>query len=107
METPLLSIDETLDTAFEIFYEMAEDNLDYDDMLAYQERFDEEGAGVAVEAESDWEGHVAFEVDREVFVEIRIGLTSGDTLDDVLVRMLISRDPEQKFCHMLWKRAAE
>ncbi|CZF82534.1 HI1450 family dsDNA-mimic protein [Grimontia marina] len=107
METQLLSIDEMLETAFEIFYEMAEDNLDYDDLLAYQERFDDEGAAVAVKAESDWESHVAFEVDREVFVEVRIGLTSGDTLDDVLVRMLISRDPEQKFCHMLWKRAAE
>lgn len=105
MEASLLSIDETLETAFDIFYEMAEDNLEYDDMLAYQARFDEEGAGVAVEAESDWEEQVGFDVDREVFVEVRIGLASDDVLDDVLVRMLLSRDPEQKFCHLLWKRA--
>lgn len=106
MEASLLSIDETLETAFDIFYEMAEDNLEYDDLLAYQARFDEEGAGVAVDAESDWEEHVGFDVDRDVFVEVRIGLTTNDVLDDVLVRMLLSRDPEQKFCHLLWKRAA-
>ncbi|MEZ9525378.1 HI1450 family dsDNA-mimic protein [Enterovibrio norvegicus] len=105
METQLLSIDDTLDTAFDIFYEMAEDNLDYDDLLAFQARFDEEGAGIAVDAESDWEEHVGFDVNREKFVEVRIGLTSEDTLNDVLVRMLVSRDPEQKFCHLLWKRA--
>ncbi|MEZ8082649.1 hypothetical protein BCT30_07245 [Enterovibrio norvegicus] len=105
METQLLSIDDTLDTAFDIFYEMAEDNLDYDDLLAFQARFDEEGAGIAVDAESDWEEHVGFDVNRETFVEVRIGLTSEDTLNDVLVRMLVSRDPEQKFCHLLWKRA--
>ncbi|WP_419894573.1 DUF440 family protein [Proteus faecis] len=28
----------------------------------------------------------------------------NDVLDDVFARMLISRDPDQKFCHMLWKR---
>ncbi|WP_283131677.1 HI1450 family dsDNA-mimic protein [Enterovibrio norvegicus] len=105
METQLLSIDDTLDTAFDIFYEMAEDNLDYDDLLAFQARFEEEGAGIAVDAESDWEEHVGFDVNRETFVEVRIGLTSEDTLNDVLVRMLVSRDPEQKFCHLLWKRA--
>ncbi len=105
METHLLSIDDTLDTAFEIFYEMAEDSLDYNDLLAFQDRFDEEGAGIAVDAESDWEEHVGFEVDRETFVEVRIGLTSEDTLNDVLVRMLVSRDPQQKFCHLLWKRS--
>ena len=104
METQLLSIDDTLDTAFDIFYEMAEDNLNYDDLLAFQARFDEEGAGIAVDAESDWEEHVGFDVNRETFVEVRIGLTSEDTLNDVLVRMLVSRDPEQKFCHLLWKR---
>ncbi|MDD1780859.1 HI1450 family dsDNA-mimic protein [Enterovibrio sp. ZSDZ35] len=105
METSLLSIDETLETAFDIFYEMAEDNLDYDDLLAYQARFDEEGAGIAVDALDDWDNLVGFDVDRDVFVEVRIGLAANDTLNDVLLRMLISRDPEQKFCHMLWKRA--
>ncbi|WP_407330382.1 HI1450 family dsDNA-mimic protein [Enterovibrio sp. 27052020O] len=106
MESSLLSIDETLETAFEIFYEMAEDNLDYDDLLAYQARFDEDGAAIVVEASDDWEEHVGFDVDRDVFVEVRIGLANTDELNDVLVRMLVSRDQEQKFCHLLWKRAA-
>lgn len=104
MTTELVSIDESLDSAFEIFYEMAEDSLEYDDLLAYREHFDDTGAGVAVEAEPDWEQHVGFDVDRDVFIEIRIGLVEEDELKDVLVRMLISRDPENKFCHLLWKR---
>ncbi len=106
MENALLSIDETLETAFDIFFEMAEDNLEYDDLQAYQARFDDEGAAVAVDAAEDWEGHVGFDVDRDSFVEVQIGLTQGDALEDVLARMLISRIPDEKFCHILWKRAA-
>ena len=62
--------------------------------------------GELVETGDDWVEHVGFEVDKEIYAEVRIGLVNeaDDVLDDVFARMLISRDPDHKFCHMLWKR---
>ncbi len=47
---------------------------------------------------------LALKVDKEIYAEVRIGLVNeaDDVLDDVFARLLISRDPEHKFCHMLW-----
>lgn len=104
MDITLLSIDETLAAAFEIFDEMAEDSLEAQDRLTYQSHFDNNGAAIAVEAGEDWEQHVGFNVDRRVYIEVHIGLTSNEAIDDLFARMLLSRDPEHKFCHILWKR---
>lgn len=105
METSLLSINEALDTAFEIFHEMADHNLEDEDMQRYQTLFDELGGGMAVEAAADWESVTHENIDRNVFIEIKIGLIENDKLNDVFVRILLSRDPEQKSCYVLWKRA--
>jgi uncharacterized protein YciU (UPF0263 family) len=53
----------------------------------------------------DWAEQVGFDVD-ETYAEVRIGLVNeeDDVLDDVFARLLVSRDPENKFCHILWKR---
>lgn len=104
MQISLISIDETLDTAFEIFHEMVEDNLEYNDILLYQSNFDEDGAAIASDAGPDWEAQVGFDVDRQVYIEIQIGLSNSLALETVFARMLISRDPQHKFCHILWKR---
>ena len=58
-----------------------------------------------VETGEDWPEHVGFAVD-ETFAEVRIGLVNeeDDVLDDVFARLLVSRDPDNKFCHILWKK---
>ncbi|WP_114808465.1 HI1450 family dsDNA-mimic protein [Vibrio cholerae] len=102
----LISIDDTIDTAYDIFLEMAPDNLEPADVILFTAQFDDRGAAELVDVGDDWDDQVGFDVDKEIYAEVCIGLVNeeNDVLDDVFARMLISRDPDQKFCHMLWKR---
>ena len=107
METQnLISYDDVIDAAYDIFLEMAQDNLEPADVLLFTAQFEDRGAAEIVETRDDWAEHAGFDVDKELFAEVIIGLVNeeNDELDDVFARMLISRDPEHKFCHMLWKR---
>lgn len=102
----LISYDDAIDAAYDIFLEMAPDNLEPADVILFTAQFEDRGAAEIVEVGDDWDEQVGFEVDKEMFAEVRIGLVDeeNDVLDDVFARMLISRDPDQKSCHMLWKR---
>ncbi|MCK6265105.1 HI1450 family dsDNA-mimic protein [Vibrio sp. ZSDE26] len=105
-EENLISYDDAIDVAYDIFLEMAPDNLEPADVIIFTAQFEDRGAAELVETGDDWGSHVGFDVDKEVYAEVRIGLVNeeNDTLDDVFARMLVSRDPDNKFCHMLWKR---
>lgn len=102
----LISYDDVIETAYDIFLEMAPDNLEAADVILFTAQFEDRGAAELVETGDDWHEHVGFDVDKEVYAEVRIGLVNENTdeLDDVFSRLLISRDPEHKFCHILWKR---
>ncbi|RJX70160.1 DUF440 family protein [Vibrio sinensis] len=102
----LISYDDTIDTAYDIFLEMAPDNLEAVDVILFTAQFEERGAAELVETGDDWEQHVGFSVDKETYAEVRVGLVNeeNDVLDDVFARLLVSRDPDNKFCHILWKR---
>ncbi len=104
MNAELISINDALDSAFEIFYDMAEENLEEADKVRYEALFETSGAGMAIEAGAYWGPLINLDVDRNVFIEVQIGLISENVLSDVFVRMLLSRDPKQKECHILWKR---
>ncbi len=105
-KSTFLSLDDAIEVAYDIFLEMAEDNLEPVDVLLFTAQFDDRGAAEAVELGDDWAEHVGFSVDPEQYAEIRIGLVNeaNDQLDDVFARLLISLNPEHKFCHALWKR---
>ncbi|CAM2926635.1 HI1450 family dsDNA-mimic protein [Vibrio neptunius] len=102
----LISYDDTIETAYDIFLEMAPDNLEAADVIIFTAQFDDRGAAELVETGDDWSGHVGFDVDKETYAEVRIGLVNevNDVLDEVFARLLVSRDPDHKFCHVLWKR---
>ncbi len=102
----LISYDDVIDAGYDIFLEMAPENLEPADVILFTAQFEDRGAAELVETGDDWAEHVGFDVDKEVYAEVRIGLVNeeDDVLDDVFARMLISRDPDNKFCHMLWKR---
>jgi len=104
--TTLMSYDDAIETAYDIFLEMAPDNLEAADVLIFTAQFEERGAAELVETGNDWGQHVGFDVDKETYAEVRVGLVNeeDDVLDDVFARLLLSRDPEHKFCHILWKR---
>ncbi|MCV5951578.1 HI1450 family dsDNA-mimic protein, partial [Escherichia coli] len=77
---------------YDIFLEMASDNLEPADVILFTAQFEDRGAAELVETGEDWVEHVGFEVDKEVYAEVRIGLVNeeNDVLDDVFARMLIS-----------------
>jgi len=102
----LISYDDAIEAAYDIFLEMATDSLEPADVLLFTAQFDERGAAELVEVGDDWVEHVGFDIDKEIYAEVRIGLVNeaDDQLDDVFARLLISRNPENKFCHALWKR---
>ncbi len=102
----LISFDDAIEAAYDIFLEMAPDNLEPADVILFTAQFDDRGAAELVEVGDDWEEQVGFEVDKEIYAEVRIGLVNeaNDELDDVFARMLISLDPDNKACHMMWKR---
>ncbi|MDE1238087.1 HI1450 family dsDNA-mimic protein [Vibrio aestuarianus] len=102
----LISYDDAIDAAYDIFLEMAPDNLEPADVILFTMQFEERGAAELVDVADDWVQHVGFDVDKEDYAEVLIGLVNeqDDVLDDVFARMLVSRDPDKKFCHILWKR---
>jgi len=102
----LISFDDAIEAAYDIFLEMAPDNLEPADVILFTAQFDDRGAAELVEVGNDWDDQVGFEVDKEIYAEVRIGLVNeaNDELDDVFARMLISLDPDNKACHMMWKR---
>jgi uncharacterized protein len=102
----LLSYDDVIDTAYDIFLEMAPDNLEDPHLSQFESDFDKLGAAIAVDLEDDWDEQVGFAVDAQHYAEIRIGLVdeAQQQLSFVLARLLISRVPSEKFCHILWAR---
>ncbi|MFO6423799.1 HI1450 family dsDNA-mimic protein [Motilimonas sp. KMU-193] len=101
-----LTPDELIDAAYDIFIDMAGDNLDPADMILLAAQFEEQGAADLVAVGFDWDEHVGFEVDEDDYAEVMVGLVDEqDELSDVYARLLISKDKDEKFCHILWKQA--
>lgn len=102
----LISYDDAIDAAYDIFLEMAEDNLETADLILFTAQFEDRGAAELVETSNDWLELVQDEIDLATCAEVRIGLVNedNDKLDDVFARVLISRLADEKFCHIEWKR---
>ena len=63
----LMSYDDAIDTAYDIFLEMAPDNLEPADVILFTAQFEDRGAAELVETGDDWVEHVGFEVDKEIY----------------------------------------
>lgn len=97
-------IDTLIDTAYDIFLEMAPENLDPADILLFNLQFEERGAVEMVETRDDWEQEIGVLIDPDAFAEVWVGLVNEhDEMDDVFARFLISLDPENREYHVVWK----
>ncbi len=102
--TQLLSVDELLDHAYEIFLELAADNLSAEQIECFNAEFEERGALGDTTPEEDWQEYVEFEVSPEQHVEICVGLLNDDDeFDRLFARMLLSRDPDNRQCQIQWQ----
>lgn len=100
----LMSVDELLDHAYEIFLELAADNLSPEQITRFNEEFEERGALGDSEPDADWQEYVDFELDPARHVEICVGLlNSEEEFDHLFARMLMSRHPDEKQCQIQWQ----
>ena len=70
-----LTEDETLEQAYDIFLELAADNLDPADVLLFNLQFEERGGAECEDGE----------------------------INDVFARILLCREKDHKLCHIIWR----
>lgn len=103
-ENNTLSPDEAIDIAYDIFLEMAGENLDPADILLFNLQFEERGGAEMVETSDNWDQEIGTLIDPEAFAEIWIGLyNEKDEMDDIFARFLISHNAENREYHVIWK----
>ncbi|MDP8033366.1 HI1450 family dsDNA-mimic protein [Pasteurella atlantica] len=99
-----LTPDEAIDIAYDIFLEMAGENLDPADILLFNLQFEECGAVEMVETSEKWEQEIGVLIDPDAFAEVWIGLINdNDEMDNVFARFLISHQAENREYHIIWK----
>lgn len=103
-ENNTLSPDEAIDIAYDIFLEMAGENLDPADILLFNLQFEERGGAEMVETSDNWDQEIGTLIDPEAFAEVWIGLyNKKDEMDDIFARFLISHNAENREYHVIWK----
>ncbi|ELX6942744.1 HI1450 family dsDNA-mimic protein [Salmonella enterica] len=98
-----LTEDETLEQAYDIFLELAADNLDPADIILFNLQFEERGGAELFDPAEDWQEHVDFDLNPDFFAEVVIGLadTEDGEINDIFARVLLCREKDHKLCHIL------
>ena len=79
-----LDPDAAIDLAYDIFLEMAGENLDPADIMLFNLQFEDRGAVEFVETADDWEQEIGVLIDPDAFAEVWVGLVNEkDEMDDV------------------------
>ncbi|KID58413.1 dsDNA-mimic protein [Pseudoalteromonas luteoviolacea] len=106
MSARLSSIEEVIHQAYDIFLELAPDNLSQEDIDLFNEHREEFGFIEEADVDDSWQAVVAFEQEAEKahFVQVTIGIEFEDG-DEVFAKVLISRDLDAPFCHVVWKQS--
>lgn len=100
----LWTLDELCDHAFDIFEELASDNLAAEDYQAYQQHYETHGYVDLLPPAEGWQELAGEFLDPELHYEAQIGLTdNNEGSDRVLARILLSRDKDDSLCHALWR----
>jgi uncharacterized protein YciU (UPF0263 family) len=88
-----LTEDETLEQAYDIFLELAVDNLDPADVILFNLQFEERGGAELFDPSEDWAEHVDFDLNPDFFAEVVIGLADedGGEINDIFARVLLCR----------------
>ncbi|ONF74615.1 dsDNA-mimic protein [Salmonella enterica subsp. enterica serovar Typhimurium] len=84
-----LTEDETLEQAYDIFLELAADNLDPADIILFNLQFEERGGAELFDPAEDWQEHIDFDLNPEI--------------NDIFARVLLCREKDHKLCHILWR----
>lgn len=97
--------DELIDNAYDIFLELASDNLDPADIILFNLQFEDRGAAELVDVATDWGSEMGIQASNDLYAEVVIGLVNEqDEIDDVFARILLNRSKDMKECHIQWKQ---
>lgn len=97
--------DEMIDFAYDGFLDAAQKNLSAADQVLFAMQFEEKGAVDIVAIQSDWKSHVGVGISEQEFCEIHIGLLDdNDNLADIFGRVLIKKQADDTFLHIIWKK---
>ena len=100
-----LDPDTAINIAYDIFLEMAGENLDPADIVLFNLQFEDHGAVEFVETADDWEQEIGVLIDPEAFAEVWIGLVNADDeMDNVFAKLLISHREDEREFHVIWKK---
>lgn len=100
----LFTIEEATHQAYDIFLELAPNNLSDKDVEEFNLHREELGFIEEDEPDDQWQDFVALEIEPEHFIQVLVGLEYES--DDLLfAKILISRDKDAPFCHILWKES--
>ncbi|MFZ7188380.1 HI1450 family dsDNA-mimic protein [Avibacterium avium] len=100
-----LDPDAAIDIAYDIFLEMAAENLDPADILLFNLEFEQRGAVEFVETADDWEQEIGVLIDPEEYAEVWIGLVDdNDEMTDIFAKFLISHRENEREYHIIWKK---
>ena len=87
------SVEELLDTALELFMELASDNLPEQEIVRFNQEFNDRGLLAETDPADDWAADVGFEVSDADYAEIWVGLgNEQEEYEHLFARMLLSRD---------------
>lgn len=97
--------DELIDNAYDIFLELASDNLDPADIILFNLQFEDRGAAELVDVATDWGSEMGIPASNDLYAEVVIGLVNEqDEIDDIFARILLNRSKDMKECHIQWKQ---
>ena len=97
------SVEELLDTALELFMELASDNLPEQEIALFNQAFNDRGLLAETDPDDDWEADVGFAVSDAEYAEIWVGLGNAEQeYEHLFARMLLSRRVDEKLCHIEW-----
>ena len=100
----LFSVEEATHQAYDIFLELAPNNLSDKDIEEFNLHREELGFIEEDEPDEHWQDFVALEIEPEHFIQVLVGL-EFDNEDVLFAKILISRDKDAPFCHILWKES--
>ncbi|MFQ3202378.1 MAG: hypothetical protein ACI87I_000937 [Pseudoalteromonas tetraodonis] len=100
----LFTVEEATHQAYDIFLELAPNKLSDKDVEEFNLHREELGFIEEDEPDEQWQDFVALEIEPEHFIQVLVGL-EFDNEDVLFAKILISRDKDAPFCHILWKES--
>ncbi len=98
-----LTDEQLLDLTYEIFLEMAPENLTEQDIVLFNTNFAEHGEIALFDTATNWEEEIGVLIDPNQFAEVWIGLTDAEgKMRHLFAKCLINYDQSKPDFHIIW-----